>query len=1050
MQLLPLIKLQSAFCAFFLLISTISYSQVQIWGTSQTGGEDGLGSIYSVLENGSEYTLQSPFINSQEGSNPKSSLVVDENGAIYGISSQGGTNNAGTIFRYIENDFEVLYQLDFETDGNNASADLIQIDTETFVGATFNGGENGGGVLFEYSLSSGFNALYHFNTDVSGSNPTGGIVYDDGNLYGSCSNGGEFGFGSIWKYSDSSLSILYNFQGGDPGAYPRSGVTLGSDGSLYGGTQFGGEFNQGTIFTINTDGSGFETIYSLNNASSDGRYPIGKLVESSPGVFLGLCTEGGSSGSGTVFNVTTNGEFTTLIGLQSASDGGFPKAGLSREIDGKFYGVTEFGGSSGFGTVFSIEEDGMYTVVHNFDYTVDGGNAQAALTVYESTLFGCTAAGGANNFGTLFSFDPEDELNKLHDFSLPVNGSSPEGLFEMDNKFYGVTAAGGAFNTGVFYEINLSGERTKLHEFDPQMEGQHPNGSLFWSDENELFYGAARFGGLMDVGSIFSVSETGNLTTIHFFEGEEQGQFPYASPVLHSNGNLYGTTLTGGTFGDGVLYSIDPEGNYEVLFNFFGFFDGASCESQLVETEDGLLYGICAGGGSFNNGSLFQFATETNTLTVVYSFNSATNGAAPKGKLLLHSDGKLYGTTSAGLNGGGSIFRYSTSEGFELLHGFQTASEGSSSNGELVEDEVGNVYGVCSQGGSNGFGTCFKYSEENEFEVIYSFSGAESPNPSGAVALFFPECMGDDVCSSEDPCSVAICDLGVCTEVPINPTFSLLNSGPCQIEDNQFEIELQIDLDIAPAGFLNIGEESIPLIENVNSYTAVLSLEANGEEINLDYLFSETGCEGSTGVIGTAPDPCPGTEVTFIVDVTDLEVDPDGIHLGGNFQNWSPAELPMSNLGDGMWELAVNIGSGIYEYNFFNGNTIFDAEYVIGECASDGKRELVVDGESMTVNACWESCNTDCSLGIAETSLQKSIDLFPNFGCSGFEAQLIIGEPLLSGTFEIIDATGRKVLQGPAYQGRNTISTSPLNTGLFHIVIYQNGEAIAAKRFIVR
>jgi len=1050
MPLNPLIKLKSALCVLGFFIASIAFSQVQIWGTSETGGEDAIGSIYSVLTNGNEYTLESPFINSQEGASPKSSLVVATDGTIYGISAQGGENNSGTIFRYNNGDFEVLHQLESSTDGNNANAELIQKDDNTFIGATFNGGENGGGVLFEYSLISGFNALFHFSADGSGANPSGSLVYENGNIYGSCSNGGLSGFGSIWKYTDSNLTVLHHFEGEDLGSYPRSGVTLASDGSLYGSAQFGGENNQGAIFKLNTDGAGFEIIYNLNNTTADGRYPLGRLVESSPGTFLGLCSDGGNSGSGTVFKVTTEGEYTVLKGLQSSVDGGFPKAGMSKEINGKFYGVTEFGGANGFGTIFSVEESGNFNKLHDFNYSSDGANPQSSLTINGSVLVGVTATGGANNFGTIIEFDSEQEVQKLHDFSLPLGGAAPEGLIARENTFYGITSTGGVYNTGTYYNIELNGQRTKLHDFDPEMEGQNPNGDLFWYEEDNLFYGSAKFGGLLESGSIFTLTESGELTVLHFFEGGAQGEFPYASPVLHSNGKIYGTTISGGDFGDGVLYSIDSEGNYEVLFSFFGFFDGASCESQLVETEDGMLYGLCSEGGSLNSGSLFQFNPETNTLSILHNFNSASDGSFPKGKLLLHSDGKLYGTTQQGINGGGSIFRYSEEDGFELLHAFQPSIEGSFASGGLTEGDSENLYGVCRQGGSNSFGTCFKYHEMDGLQLVYTFSGAESPNPSGQIALFFPECNGDEDCVSDDVCSLSFCNFGLCTEIPINPSFTVLNTSTCEESTNQFELELQLDLDVSPGGTLSITDQEIELSEEETTYQFTLLLDSDGEEINLDYFFAETGCEGTTGSLGTAPLPCNTTEVTFVLDVNELEVNPEGMHLAGDFQNWSPGDLPMINMGDGIWELTVDIALGNYAYKFYNGNDLSDAENIIGECTENGDRQLSVGEEAFTVEACWESCNANCSLGLAERSIQKNIDLYPNTGARGFEMQLIIGESIFSGNYEVLDATGRKIFSGPANHGRNTISTSSLNSGLFHLIIYEKGSAIAAKRFIVK
>ena len=1049
MFLLPLTKLKEALCLSLLFISTLSFSQVQIWGTSQTGGDDAIGSVFSVFEDGSDYTLKSSFINSQEGANPKSCLVIAEDGTVYGITSQGGANDAGTIFSYSNNGFEVLYQLNYGTDGSGASADFIQIDNETFIGATFNGGANGGGILFEYSLTSGFTPLYSFNSDVSGSNPTGGLVYQDGIIYGTCSNGGLFGFGSVWRYTGLNLNIIHNFQGGESGSYPRTGVTLAEDGNLYGAAQFGGVNNQGTIFKVGTDGSGFQTVYNLSSSTSDGRYPLGKLVESSPGTFLGTCSEGGSSGSGTVYKVTSTGEYTVLKSLLSPVDGGFPKSGLSEGIDGQFYGVTEFGGSNGFGTIYSVTESGDFNTSHNFNYTADGANPQSNLSASNGQLIGATTTGGANNFGTLISFDPDGSVQKLHDFSLPLNGSAPEGIVSTGNSFYGITSTGGNYNTGTFYKVGLNGERTKLHDFDPAMEGQNPNGDLYWSEISSTFYGTARFGGLDESGSVFSLSEEGELTVLHYFEGGEQGEFPYASPVLHSNGNLYGTTLTGGTFGDGVLYSIDPAGNYQILYNFFSFFDGAGCESQLVEIDGGILYGLCAEGGSFNAGSLFQFDPQSNTLTVMHNFNSATDGGVPKGKLLFHSDENLYGTTQEGLNNGGSLFRYSPLEGFELLHALNPGTDGVAANGGLVEDENGGVFGVCTQGGANSWGTCFKYSESDGFELVYTFTANESPNPNGAVALFFPECYGDDACTSEDPCSVAICDYGICTEIPINPDFTVLNIGNCQVGLNQYELEMQMDLGISPGGTATIAGQDIAIFQDVLSYQFTLTLEADGAEIDLDYNFSETGCSGATGVLGTAPIPCPPIEITFVLDVGNLDIDPAGMHVGGNFQGWSPSDLPMTDTGDGIWELTTDIGSGEYEFNFFDGDNLFDAEYVIGECASGGKRQLQVGEDSFTIEACWESCSANCFLGLTENSLQKSIELYPNYGVRGYELQLIIGESITKGTYQIIDATGRKVLEGLAFNGQNNISTAKLSSGLFHIVIFENGGAVSAKRFVV-
>src|SRR5690606_1691844 len=173
----------------------------------------------------------------------------------------------------------------------------------------------------------------------------------------------------------------------------------------------------------------------------------------------------------------------------------------------------------------------------------------------------------------------------------------------------------------------------------------------------------------------------------------------------HTNGTFYGTTITGGTFGDGVIYSISEAGEYNVEINFFGFFDGGSPEAGLTEGADGMLYGTNSSGGNFNAGTLFQFNPQTEVVTIMHHFDSFSEGEIPKARLLLHSDSKLYGTTSSGLNGGGAIYRYSTESGMEVLHAFSIESDGMDCSGGLTEDEFGKLYGFCTYGGESNYGT---------------------------------------------------------------------------------------------------------------------------------------------------------------------------------------------------------------------------------------------------------------------------------------------------------------------------------------------------------
>ncbi len=1042
--------------SFFVFGFLSSHAQVQIWGVSQTGGIDQIGSVFNLMDTGLDYQFKSEFINSQEGEKSKSHLVLGSDGAYYGITSEGGTNNDGTIFRYSEeNGFEVLYNLSSGTDGKKGEGDMVEINNGVFVGSTLQGGQYGAGTLFQFSTTNGYSVLHHFNSGVDGANPTGGLGFDNvqAKIYGVCSNGGNGNFGTCFAYSFATgYQVIHQFSGGAGGSYPLGGVVLASDGLLYGTTQSGGANSQGSIFKLNPASNTFATIYNISAGASDGRYPYGNLLESSPGVFLGTCLEGGTSGTGTVFKVTSDGVFTRLKSLQPTQNGGFPKTGLGKSDDGKFYGVTEFGGINGFGTIYTITEDGTFTKVHDIDYIADGANPTAALVSDgNGGMIGAMPTGGANNYGTLYQLTAGNVVVKLHDFSLPLEGAAPLSIIKNGNQFFGITSNGGLYNTGVFYSIQLNGTRENLHDFNLNTEGQNPNGDLFLAADGK-YYGTARFGGPGQSGTIFSITEDGTLEVLHTFEASETGQFPYGGIVVTEDGTIYGTTIAGGTYNYGTFYTLSPEGDYSILYDFFSPFDGGSPEASLTFGADGKIYGTTTEGGSYNAGSLFDYDPTTGTLTVDYNFNPDTDGEAVRAGLLLHSDGSLYGTTTTGLNGGGALFRYNSSTGMEVLHAFNPVVDGKYSAGGVSEDQQGHVIGFCNQGGNNNQGTCFSYSDTDGFDLIYSFSTAESPGPVGKPALFFPECYGNDGCASSDPCSVAICDYGICTQVPINPNFSALSIGQCVVGLDMYDLVLGVTMDVNAGGTLTIAGQSFDLYEGINSYQfTLIGLPADEQDIDLSYTFDATGCSGTTGVIGTAPVPCPPILITFVLDAGDLAVSDDGIHIGGSFQGWSPSENPMTLNTEGFWEATLTIGSGTYQFNFFNGSSIFDGEYVIGECASNGKRNITVSDESTTVNYCWAKCLANCSVGINELAEKFDFKIVPNIATRGSQIHLNMAQSNNSLLYSVIDITG-KVLTTRNIEGeRTSISTADFASGMYNLMIRKpsTGEILGVKRFMI-
>ncbi|MEM9051959.1 MAG: choice-of-anchor tandem repeat GloVer-containing protein [Bacteroidota bacterium] len=1021
---------------------------------SKDGGPSSIGTVFNLLDDGTAFTVASPFIESPEGTNPRGGVTQASDGAIIGSTSFGGLNDAGTIYRIQNGVYTKLFDLVPNIHGSNIRTDILELNDGTFAVATSNGSNFNGGALLRFDLEGNMEVLFPFVGPSTGSGCSGSLAYDSeqGLIYGTCENGGALGFGTAFRYVPNSgiFSVIHNFEGDEGGSNPEGGLFFSENSILYGTAKFGGEFNQGIIFQINPFGNFFDKIYDLNNATSDGRFPRGRLIFTDSDLLLGTCSEGGSSGVGVIFSCTLDGVYSRLHSFSAPFDGSFPKSGLTEGDDGLYYGVAELGTSNGFGSVFRTDEAGNFEVVHIMEYTEDGSNPVGNLTLLDNgDLVGVGSSGGSNDFGTAFTVNTGGDLTKIHDFSLPTEGSIPCGVQTEGIEFYGVTESGGLFNDGTIFRVELSGQRTKIFDFDGSLHGQTPNAGLIEINDG-LYYGTARFGGEFGAGTIFSLTESGEFELLHSFDGNVGGQFPFSGLLAHSDGNFYGTTLSGGNNGDGIIYRLTPAGVFEKLYDFFGFFDGSSSQGALVEGNDGLIYGVGSEGGNFNGGTLFQFNPESSFFNAVHQFQTSTDGSGPVGGLLLHSDGSFYGSTTDNGSLEGTLFRFGTTTGFEILHSFNPGIDGFSPQGGLVEDLDGVVYGFCNQGGDFNSGTVFKYSEGDGFEKIFDLSSANSPRPFGTPALFYPECLDNSECVPSNSCSVAFCDFGLCSEMAINPMFSTLNVGACQTGLNTYSMTINIDFDINPGGTLVVGGNEIDLDTQINSYLVVLEdLPSNGQIIDLNYEFLATGCSGTTGNLGTAPVECPPVATTFRVDVSNTEVGIEGMFVAGNFQGWNPSENAMTEIEPDLWEITIDVGIGEYEFNFFNGSNLFDGEFVVGNCANNGKRILLIDEIPQTFEFCWETCIEDCEFLGTDQDDAISFNLYPNPLNAGQELIVDIPRTDQIWNYFVVDLSGRMVRSGPLNSG-NRIQTNGLNSGLYHVYFKSSTSYTRAQKFILQ
>lgn len=354
--------------------------------------------------------------------------------------------------------------------------------------------------------------LYAFSGGADGNYPDSGLTAGpDGNFYGTTTFGGANNLGTIFKITPAGMkTVLYSFAGGTgDGQYPASGLELGDDGVFYVTTTAGGAFGGGTFFKITLDGS--ETVLYSFGGNGSGVTPQG-LTLLSDGNFYGTTASGGANNLGTVYKMTSAGEQTVLHSFAAGGDGQTPVAGLSADSDGNLYGVTYYGGTNNFGTIFRIAPDGSgYTTVHSFaGGPVDGQYPGVKLrNVDDGTLYGSTSSGGAAGLGTIFKFDPSSDVTTvMYSFlGAPDDGQYPACRLRVgnDGNLYGVTLFGGYFDLGTFFRITPAGVLTVLYSFAGGADGQGPDSSLLVTPDN-VFYGTTIAGGPTNNGTIYKIS----------------------------------------------------------------------------------------------------------------------------------------------------------------------------------------------------------------------------------------------------------------------------------------------------------------------------------------------------------------------------------------------------------------------------------------------------------------------------------------------------------------------------------------------------------------
>ncbi|MFA6402639.1 MAG: choice-of-anchor tandem repeat GloVer-containing protein, partial [Salinivirgaceae bacterium] len=765
-----------------------------LYGTTSIGGTIGSGVIFEYDPYKNEYTKKFD-LGAAYGQNPYGSLTLADNGKLYGMASNGG-NGSGVIFEFDTKSGIYNKKVDFfGSNGANPYGDLIKATNGKLYGmTTFGGGTYG--TLFEYNAGADTVKTNVNFGGIGGEYPYGSLMLSStGKLYGMASSGGLYGAGIVFEYDitgDSNI-VKYNFKYGSSGSYPYGNLMEDSTHRFYGMTNSEGAYMVGTLFEFLPATDTCIVKANFNYANGGGSYPYGTLMQASNNKIYGLTSSGGTTGfSGVLFEYDSSNDTIIKIVDLDISKGINPQAGLLRAADGKFYGTTQNGGLYGFGVIYEYDPNSrIYSKLFDFNNSTSGGNCFGGLMqASNGSLFGMTDQGGQYSYGVLYEFKiPTKTFIKRHEFN-DTTGAYPKGeLIEgLTGKLYGMTNSGGSKTKGVLFEYVIADSSYAVKvNFNDTTTGGYPNGNLLKAN-NDTLYGMTKSGGLYYSGTLFDFNMTTGIFNVRVnFDGLNIST-PYGSLIQASNDTLYGLSYGGG-IGNGTLFSYNinsRKATKKVDFDWSTI--GAYPTGDLMEANNGKLYGMTEMGGTNGNGVLFEYNIALDTLIVtdnllvttgssqgslievgcntifetvysnicygeIYTFGtqSLTNPGTYSETFIsatgcdsivtLHliidcpSKAEYWGTTLAGgANGLGTIYTVDEKgENHILKYSFEAGPKGNSPYGGLIQADNGKLYGMTAFGGTNGNGVIYEYNPKlKSYTKKFEFDGmVNGANPKG-------------------------------------------------------------------------------------------------------------------------------------------------------------------------------------------------------------------------------------------------------------------------------------------------------------------------------
>jgi uncharacterized repeat protein (TIGR03803 family) len=646
-------------------------SSGNLFGTTTLGG--GTSNAGTVFEwNKSTRTISVLAVFQDYGADSETAIVQDSSGNLFGTTITGSSND-GTLFEWVKSTGTTSVLAQFNgANGTDPQGNLVLDASGNLFGTTKSGGTSNDGTLFEWVKSTRALSVRVNFTNATGANPVAGLVEDSsGNLFGSTTVGGTGNVGTLfeWVKKAGTISVLANFDGQSNGSQPYLGF-VDASGNIFGTTCYGGTGYGGTVFEWVKSSGTISTLGSFSNARGG---PNVGLVEDSSGNLFGTTVS-------SLFEWDHNSRTISDLVIFDYPSGETPRAGVIEDGDGNLFGTTPIGGLYGCGTLFEwVKSTGSLSTLVNFDYTTNGENPLGGLIQDSSgNLFGTTMS-------TLFEWVKSTKtLVVLANFNDTV-GIEPQGALVEDSSgnLFGTTFYGGTNDGGTVFEwVKSTGTISVLANFD-NATGIHSVGGVIEDGSGNLF-GTTSEGGSGNWGTVFEwVKSTGKLSVLANFNYTD-GARPAAGLVEDIRGNLYGTTQWGGNAGKnsgGTVFEwVKSTGAITDLVTFVAF--GPYCPmGPLVRDSNGDLFGTTFSGGGYAAGDVFEWVNSTRTVVDLADFDF-DNGFNAQGPLWDDGNGNLFGTTWYGGSAGfGTIFEIqpadSTSGPSITSLGANSAPEGS-------------------------------------------------------------------------------------------------------------------------------------------------------------------------------------------------------------------------------------------------------------------------------------------------------------------------------------------------------------------------------------